>query len=63
MSITLATKGIIAQFAPSGGGYSVYVPMEEPELSDEVLGERSLYTKEFDPRIQTKELRPKIRVE
>ena len=52
MSISLATKGIIAQFAPSGGGYPVYTPMEEPELKTDEMGFSDIRIKELKPWIK-----------
>ena len=61
MSISLATKGIIAQFAPSGGGYPVYTPMEEPTVSTEEVGSINIHRTSLDVDIRGKVLEPEIK--
>jgi hypothetical protein len=61
MSIALATKGVIAQFAPAGGGYPIYVPMEEPTVGTEEIGSRSIYGTSLDVEIRGKVLEPDIK--
>jgi hypothetical protein len=69
MSISLATKGIIAQI---GGWYPVYVPMEEPTIGTEGVGSIGVYStslevdirgKVVEPDIKPKELKPKMKAE
>lgn len=68
MSLALATKGIIAQFARGGeGGYPVYVPIEELDMeidktrsAEMVIIEPEDYLKS---RIISKELKPRIEIE
>ena len=64
MSISMATKGVIAQFAPAGGGYPVYTPMEEPTVDTEEIGSISIYgTGVTEPSISSRELKPKMKAE
>jgi len=62
MSIALATKGVIAQFAPAGGGYPIYVPMEEPTVGTEEVGSRSIHGTSLDVEIRGKVLEPDLKV-
>ena len=61
MSIALATKGVIAQFAPAGGGYPVYTPMEEPTVGTEEVGAVGIHPTSLDVAIRGKPLKPKVR--
>lgn len=72
MSIALATKGIIAQFAPAGGGYPVYIPMEEPTIGTEEVGSISIHStslgveirgKVLEPDLKAVELKPKMKAD
>ena len=72
MSIALATKGVIAQFAPAGGGYPVYTPIAEPIVGTEEVGAIGIYPTSLDvdirgksltPEIRSKELKPKMKAD
>jgi hypothetical protein len=75
VSISLATKGIIAQYVVGGGGgssYPTYVPMDTPNLSTEEVGEIDIHpmslkatvrSVDLAPSMGTKELKPKIKAE
>ena len=63
MSISMATKGVIAQFATSGGGYPIYVPMEEPTVGTEEVGSISIRGTSLDAKIRGKVLGPKMKVD
>lgn len=61
MSIALATKGIIAQFVPAGGGYPVYIPMEEPTIGTEEVGSISIHGTSLGVEVRGKVLEPDLR--
>jgi len=68
MSLALATKGIIAQFAlGGGGGYPVYVPIEKLDMEIDETGSADMLVIKLEDylrsRITSVELKPRIEIE
>lgn len=67
MSLALATKGIIAQFAQGGGGYPVYVPIEKLDMEIDETGSADMLVIKLEDylrsRITSVELKPRIEIE